>query len=135
MTPSTVTTPGASVDARQRSPRRRRWIWVTLVILLAVVIALAAWVGIRAFLAKGELEAAVPLVDTTRQHIIDGDTQAAEASARVLAGHASEAAALTGDPVWRVAELLPWAGVNLEGMQVIAASVDRVASGAVTPLA
>jgi hypothetical protein len=99
------------------------------------VIGLAAWIGVRGIQAKGELEAAIPLAHETQEAIIAGDTDAATRAASELAERASNAAALTGDPVWRAAEVLPWVGPNLQAMRVIATSVDRVASGAVTPLA
>lgn len=104
-------------------------------VLAIVVIGSAVWIGVRGMLAKGELEAAVPLARTAQQQVIAGDTDGATATADRLSSHAAAAASLTSDPVWRVAEFVPWLGENLEGMRVIAASVDRVASGAVAPLA
>lgn len=102
---------------------------------LALVVASAAWVGVRAYLAKGELEAAVPLASKVQTQVVAQETDAAIATADRLARHAAEAAALTSDPVWRAAEIVPWAGENLRGMRVLAAAADRVASGAVLPLA
>ncbi|WP_169514007.1 DUF4012 domain-containing protein [Agromyces subbeticus] len=52
-----------------------------------------------------------------------------------MAGHAASAAALTSDPIWRGAELVPFVGPNLEVMRVVAASVDLIARDAVVPLA
>ncbi|WP_308796891.1 DUF4012 domain-containing protein [Agromyces silvae] len=94
-----------------------------------------AWVGVRALLAKGELEAAVPLASQAQAEVIAQDVEAAVATADLLAQHSAEAAALTSDPIWRAMEVLPWAGENLRGMRVLAAAADRVAAGAVLPLA
>ncbi|MDR5701484.1 DUF4012 domain-containing protein [Agromyces aerolatus] len=131
-----------SPNARGRSRRiakpasvRRWWIWGSVSVVLALVIGFAAWIGVRGLQAKEELEAAIPLARTTQQAIIDGDTHTATRMASELAEGASRAASLTGDPVWRAAEVLPWAGPNLHAMRVIAASVEHVALGAVTPLA
>lgn len=102
--------------------------------MLVLALGFVAWIGIRSMQAKDELEAAIPLARETQQAIIAGDTDAATRTASDLAERSSHAASLTGDPIWRAAEVLPWAGPNLRAMRVIAASVDHVASGAVTPL-
>lgn len=103
--------------------------------VVALLVAAVAWTATRALLAKGELEAAVPLAETVQRQVVDQEVEAAVATSERLAGHAAEAAALTGDPVWRALEVVPWAGENLRGMRVLAAAADRVASGAVRPLA
>jgi Protein of unknown function (DUF4012) len=115
--------------------RTQHWIWWTVGGLAVVVIGGVVWIGARGMLAKQELEAAVPLARTAQEQVISGDADAARAIATQLSKHAAAAASLTSDPVWRAAEFVPWVGPNLEGMRAIAASVDRVADGAVTPLA
>ena len=116
----------------RRSRRGLRWLIGGLVLVL---IAAIAWVGVRGLLAKQELEAALPFAEAAQRQVVDGESDAAAASAVQLARHAEAAAALTSDPVWRAVEVIPWAGPNLESMRVMAASVDRVAEGAVKPLA
>ncbi|QAY74708.1 DUF4012 domain-containing protein [Agromyces protaetiae] len=139
-----MTAPASDVsrrDARRRArrgPERRRWVrWVLggVGALLLIVIGAALWVGIRGLLAKDHLEQAVPLANATKDAIVAGDTTKAMDVSRELSDHAREAAALTSDPLWRAAEGLPWAGPNLTSMRVVAASVDRIATGAVSPLA
>ncbi|GAA1962115.1 hypothetical protein GCM10009717_31150 [Agromyces allii] len=95
----------------------------------------AAWIGIRGFLAVNELQAAVPLAKAAQKQIVAGDAAAAQRAADELAGHAASAASLTGDPIWRGAEVLPLVGPNLEVVRVVSASVDRIARDAVVPLA
>ncbi len=121
-------------SARRRMHRRRRLRWAATAVAVLLVAAVA-WIAIRGALAKQELEAAVPLARTAQQQVLTGDADAATATARRLAAHAAAAADLTSDPAWKAAELLPWVGANLETLRAIAASVDRVAEGAVTPLA
>ncbi|QEO13665.1 DUF4012 domain-containing protein [Agromyces intestinalis] len=123
-----------SRTARRRKRTRRIITW-SLVGLAALVVFSVAWVGIRALLAKNELEAAVPLARLAQEQILDGDAAAASKTARDLADHAASAAALTGDLIWRVYEAIPGLGPNLEVLRSISASVDRAASGAVLPLA
>lgn len=132
---------GVGARRHRRSSRRRgnrrgdRWVRWGLIGLAVLVVASAAWIGVRGVLAKQELEAAVPLASAAQEQVVAGDAAAATATARELSEHAAAASALTSDPVWRAAEWIPWIGPNLEGMRVIAASVDRVATGAVEPLA
>lgn len=122
-------------NKNRRAKRRRRIVLWSVVGACTLLLLVVAWVGIRAFIAKGELETAVPLAKTTQNQIISGDAAAAQASADELAGHAASAASLTSDPIWRGAEFLPLIGPNLEVMRVVAASVDRIARDAVVPLA
>ena len=126
-------------SSRSRSARRkrrnRRIVWWTVGTLAVVVLLSLGWVGVRAFLAKNELEAAVPLASQAQAQVVAHEVEAAVATSETLADHASRAAALTSDPVWRGMEIIPWAGDNLRGMRVLAAATDRVATGAVLPLA
>lgn len=113
--------------------RRRR----TLLIvggLVLVIVAAVAWIGVRAFLAKGELEAAVPLAQTVREQVVADDPGAAGTTARELAAHARSAADLTSDPIWRAAEVIPWIGPNLAAVRELAGATEDVAVGAITPL-
>lgn len=119
----------------RRRRRTRRIVWWSVGTAAVLLLAAAGWVGVRAVLAKGELESAVPLAGRVQAQVVDQDVDAAVATSGRLARHAAEAAALTSDPVWRAAEFVPWAGENLRGMRVLAAAADRVASGAVLPLA
>jgi hypothetical protein len=121
------------VQGQQR--RRRRILWGTIAAVAVVLAASTAWVATRGLMAKNELEAAVPLASKIQGLVASQDTEAAVGLSRELAAHAQDAAALTGDPVWRAYEVLPWVGDNLRGMRVLAAAADIVASGAVMPLA
>ncbi|MET4157290.1 DUF4012 domain-containing protein [Agromyces sp. PvR057] len=103
--------------------------------MLALLVFAVAWIGIRGFLAVNELQAAVPLAKTAQKQIVAGDVEAAQRAADELAGHAASAASLTGDPIWRGAEVLPLLGPNLEVVRVVSASVDHIARDAVVPLA
>lgn len=102
--------------------------------MLVLLIAAVAWIGVRAFLAKGELEAAVPLAQQVREQVVAGDAAAAGKTARELASHAREAAALTSDPIWRAAEIVPWIGPNLAAVRDLAGATNDVAVGAIAPL-
>jgi hypothetical protein len=103
--------------------------------LLVLVVAASAWVGMRAFLAKGELESAIPLASAVQQQVVTGDGATSIRASTELSRHASRAANLTSDPVWRAFEVIPWVGPNLTAVRESAAVVDEVATRAVLPLA
>lgn len=121
--------------ARKRASRGRKKI-VTLAVLsaVAVVFGLTAWVGVRAVLARGELEAAIPLAMTMQDQVVSGDGGAAKLTGEELGVRASSAASLTSDPVWRAFEALPALGPNLAVVRQLAAIVDSLAEDAVLPL-
>ena len=127
-----------SRSAKRRSRRGTRpqkvVLWAGLV-LVALVAASVAWVGVRGLLAKGELESAVPLASKIQAEIMAGDSEAAGKTAKSLAAHASKAAGLTSDPVWRSFESIPVLGTNVTAVRELAAVVDDVSRGSITPLA
>jgi hypothetical protein len=102
-------------------------------VLLVVVVAVS-WVGIRAVLAKGELEQALPLAGEVQNRLIEGDSQSAATAATRLGEHADTAASLTSDPIWRAFEVLPFAGSNLAVVRQLAETVKMVANDGVLPL-
>ena len=99
-----------------------------------MLVAAGVWVGVRAWLAKGELEAAAPQASVAQKAISAGDVDAAGVAARQLAAHASAAASLTGDPIWGAAEVLPWIGPNLSGVRQLAHGLDEAATDSIVPL-
>lgn len=113
---------------------RRIVLWVVLAIIL-ILIALLAWVGVRALIAKRDLTQAVSLVGTLKSEITGTDTSQAVQTAKTLQQKADDARSLTDDPVWRVAEITPLVGSDLRAVRQIAAVIDTVSTGAVTPLA
>lgn len=110
------------------------WPWIVggAALLLVVV---TAWVGIRGLLAKGELEAALPLASRIQEQILDGDAEGAAASVEALQGHASSARSLTSDVIWRGVEVVPLLGGNLRVVRELTEVVDELATEGVAPLA
>lgn len=123
---------------RQPRPRRRgalsRALWIAVPALLLIVLAGTVWVGARGWLARNELQAAAALPATVEQDLVQGNTMAAQQAARELVKHADRAASLTGDPVWRAAEVLPWVGPNLTAVRESAGVTDSVAVHVLRPL-
>lgn len=101
---------------------------------VALLVAAVAWVGIRGWLAKGELEQAQALISEMKQSASAFDLPAVGAKFDEVKQHSESARALTGDPVWRVFEFIPWVGGNLTVVRELAAvAADTVV--AIEPLA
>lgn len=119
----------------QRVPHRRRWVvLLTAGIVLALLVGCSAWLGSRAWLAKVELEQSVAQADVIQRALLSGDSsKLGEASTR-LSLHANKAAALTSDPIWRVAEIVPGIGGNFTAVRELAHVIQQVSTGVVAPL-
>ncbi|MDJ0324448.1 DUF4012 domain-containing protein [Cryobacterium sp. PH31-AA6] len=126
---------GARRSAKPRKPRlyRRWWFWTA--ILIGVLLVAGTWVGVRGWMAKSDLEAAIPLASTIKTQVLAGDSVAVTASVKSLATHTVHARSYTGDPIWRAAELMPVVGANLEAVRELAEVADDVVTGAAEPLA
>lgn len=129
--------PGLARHTVRKHPSKRRkkrtWPWAVAGVLVALVLA-GAWVGVRGYLAKGELEAAVPLAGRIQQQVIDGDTDGAAATLAKFQEHSASARSLTSDVVWRATEVVPWAGSNLRVVRELTEVVDDLARDGVGPL-
>ncbi|GAA4777279.1 DUF4012 domain-containing protein [Microbacterium gilvum] len=115
-----------SADGADRGRRRRR-IRNGILIAVSVLLLAVVWLGARALIVKSELEAAQRVVN----HIQDGGTL--PVSVPILGEHAAAAAAVSVDPVWRLAEFVPWAGENLRGVRLAAEALDVVTNKIGTP--
>lgn len=115
----------------------RRWRRAGIAVVLGLVVAVlavVAWVGVRGWMAKNELDAAAELTGPLRQAVADRDVAAAAAAIDEVGAHARRAAHLTGDPVWRLSEAIPAIGANLAAVRVVAAQSDAVVRDAIGPL-
>ena len=126
--------PESRRTAARRGARPRIVLWVVLALVLLLILAVA-WVGVRALLAKGHLERAVGDVDTLRSQLTDGDSAAAQKTAKRLEDEAGAARSLTGDPIWGAAQFTPFFGTNLRAVRQVSVVVDDVAQNAVSPVA
>ncbi|WP_285138066.1 DUF4012 domain-containing protein [Microbacterium sp. lyk4-40-TSB-66] len=104
-----------------------------VVCLIAVAgLALTAWIGVRATLAQNHLQQARVAVSAATG-VLD-DPAAATTVFAALGDDTSAARELTGDPVWQLAEALPWVGPQLSAVSDTARAIDG-AVGALGPLA
>ncbi|MEN2739503.1 DUF4012 domain-containing protein [Microbacterium sp. X-17] len=122
-------------EARHRHRSRRgRGLLLAVIVVAALVFLAIAWVGLRGFLAQQELNAAVPDVKAVRSAVATSDTAGAVSAAAELQRHAHAAMSLTSDPVWQLAEGIPWVGGNLSAVSTISRATDSVATDVIKPL-
>lgn len=107
------------------------WAMATFLIL---VIAIAAWVGVRGALAYKHLSALQEVASTQASQLIS-DPATAVAALTEISEDARAAHDLTNDPVWKLAELSPWLGPQLSALATISASANDLLTGSVLPLA
>jgi hypothetical protein len=118
--------PGAP---RPRRRTARRLAFGVLAVLVLLVVA-AGWLAYRGYQAGTALLSAKDVVLDLRGEVGGGDTQQIEAQLPEVQADLATARAATADPVWRVAEHLPWVGANLEAVRVVSWSLDDVVSDA-----
>ncbi|WP_167550817.1 DUF4012 domain-containing protein [Cryobacterium arcticum] len=103
--------------------------------LVVIVVGLVAWVGVRAGLARAELEAAIPLAGDMQRQVVAGEGDAARLTGEKLTERAASAAVLTSDPVWRAFEVVPALGPNLAVVRQLAGAINDLAQDGIAPLA
>ncbi|MFF1877315.1 DUF4012 domain-containing protein [Leifsonia sp. NPDC058230] len=135
----TAPEPSDAVPARppeetRRRTRTRRFVEIGIAVVVLAIVVMTGWVGLRAVMAKDALKDAVPQAQAVQSSLASGDIAAASAAAAELRAHTSEAASLSGDPVWRAAEFIPWVGPNLTAVRVSASAADTVAAKVISPL-
>lgn len=121
-------------DTPPAPARPRRIIGLAALGALVLVLVAVGWIGVRALIAKSDLEAAVPLAAAVQRQVVSGETDRIADTYADLRGHADRAAALTSDPIWRAAEGIPGVGPNLTAVRELADVVDAVAIDALQPL-
>ncbi|NNC11899.1 DUF4012 domain-containing protein [Planctomonas sp. JC2975] len=120
---------------RAKKRARRRIIWMVVAGIVVIVLGCAVWTAVRAWNAKGQLEASLPLIDKVQSQLSAGDASGAKATSAALAQHLHAARDDTSDPVWRAAELIPMLGGNLSAVRQVAGAASDVTDRAIVPLA
>jgi len=123
-----------SIGPAQRRTSRARPFLLGSALLVIALVACAAWVGVRAMLVKDELQALVPVVGELQEAAAARDTARLTELTSTLTQRSDAAAALTSDPLWRAAEVIPVAGANLTAVRVVSAQLKNLNQAAVTPL-
>ena len=117
------------------SPSRagRRFALVAVVVVVVIVLA-AAWVAFRAVQAAGALMDARDVVKSLETGVDERDPDVLANALPQAQDAASRARAASSDPVWKLAEHVPWVGAQLEGVSTVSASLDDVVQDALPPV-
>jgi Protein of unknown function (DUF4012) len=120
---------GANVQ--QKTPIAR---WV-IIGIVALLIAWVAWVGIRGYLAYNSLKTVLTASELAKTDLKHNDLKTALNRLNAVSGEAANAAGLTSDPAWKLAEIVPWAGPNLSAFGHSASVINTIINDGVKPLA
>ncbi|MET1017369.1 MAG: hypothetical protein ABWX76_11160, partial [Leifsonia flava] len=121
--------------ASRRGKRRTRRVWIWALAGLGVLlIAAVAWVGIRGWMAKTELESAQAKISTLKTQALAFDVEKAQKTVTEITDSTAAAASLTSDPVWRAMEAIPLAGPNLHAVRQLASVTNLVMTDVASPL-
>ncbi|MGW6132171.1 DUF4012 domain-containing protein [Cellulomonas sp. NPDC055163] len=123
----------APAPGEDPGPPRRRRLRRALVVLGALVLVLlvaAGWLASRAAQAADGLTEAGAVLADLEGALAGGDVDALADGLPGLQEDTARARAAASDPVWRLAEHVPWAGPNLTAVRTVAVAVDDVATGA-----
>ena len=113
--------------------RRRRTLWASLAFLILLV-ALTAWVGVRAVLARQHLMKARDEVSQLRAQVSAGELDGLAAGLAQIQHEARAAKSLTSDVVWTGLSKLPLLGRTLAASSDLADSVQSLADQTLAPL-
>lgn len=103
-------------------------------LVVLVLVLLAAWVGVRGWLAKDHLETSADLVQRLQVQVERGDTISAQRTLRDLQANTASSVRLTGDVVWRGAGHLPFIGDDLRAVHTVAVTGHTLSLQALPPL-
>ncbi len=92
------------------------------------------WVAVRGIGAANELQAVAANTTELKTAVGARDLEYAEVVADRIADHAAEAADLTGDPIWRGFEFVPFLGPNFSAMREVSEIAESVTADALTPV-
>lgn len=110
---------------RRARPLRRGLLVLAGLVLLAAAAGL--WLAGRGVQAQREMTAARGELAGVRHHLLAGDVAGARRSLAEAQRHTRRAAALTDDPVWRVAVAVPVVGATPDAVRTAASTVDDLA--------
>ena len=134
--PERVHRSGSGSSSRKKRRRRRIFHAVFWPLLALVVIGgglSAWWLGTSALQVRDDLEAARDSVSQFQAAAVERRFAELQPIADDLSASAASAVAPTGNPVWRIAEVVPGAGENLRAVRIIAEGVDEVSREIVQP--
>ncbi len=97
-------------------------------LFLLLLVAAGAWVGVRGLAARRHLAAARAEVPALRSALLSDDRSSVPARLAAVQAETRAAKRLTSDPVWRLAERVPYLGRSLRTSSGLADAVDDLAT-------
>jgi len=107
---------------------------LAVALLLVVLFAAVAWIGLDALHARADLKAAAGQVRVLQSQVAKGDKKAAAVTLTSLQRHAASARASTHGPQWTAGRALPWLGPNIAAVQTVSEVIDGLAKNAMPTL-
>ena len=107
---------------------------LAVALLLVVLFAAVAWIGLDALHARADLKAAAGQVCVLQSQVAKGDKKAAAVTLTSLQRHAASARASTHGPQWTAGRALPWLGPNIAAVQTVSEVIDGLAKNAMPSL-
>lgn len=124
-----------SLTERLRALWARRATKLTVLGLLVLAIAFAAWLGTGAFTAKSSLEEARDSAQQAKEALLKGDTEEASRWAGKAQSQAQSARDAAHSLPWNIAAAVPWLGSPFKTGQQISDVVLGLASDVLRPTA
>lgn len=112
----------------------RKVLGTLLAIVLVVVLAFGAWIGLSAQRAGGLFEQTSNALVALQEHVEAKDYQAAMVSAREAAAYTSEASEELSGVQWDIASRLPALGVDAGVMRSIGSISGKLSNEAIIPV-
>lgn len=103
-------------------------------VILCLFAAVLVWIGLRAVAAKEALEDLAAIAADLPTAAGSGDLDALDALVARLAAQAAVARTVTDDPLWPLAESMPFFGSNFFAVRTIAVQVDALSAEAAAPV-
>lgn len=132
---ATVSTPMRAKLRGRHGSRRRYTVVIGVAAGVLLSVAGVAWLGLKASIISGELNAASELIPSLKLDIAGDDPSGAISTTDQIRSHAAAARDAASDPLWSVAATLPAIGPNFRAVAEVARSADDVANLGLAPLA
>ncbi|MDQ1608023.1 MAG: hypothetical protein QOE16_755 [Microbacteriaceae bacterium] len=103
--------------------------------IIAFLFLVVGWVGVRALNANAAMDKAQSLLETLKTQARSLDVASLGDTSNALSESTQEAVDQTHDPLWQVAEHVPYVGNNLIAVRQMAEAVDSVSHKTIAPIA
>jgi len=129
-TPAAGRHSAASNASHAPRTRRRRWPWITAIVVVLVVAGATAVFAVQALSVRSDLTAAKSQLSSIMTAAKKGDTAAIKASADKVSNLTEHANGTVKSPLWTVFAAIPFVGANVDAVRTVTEATYTVAAGA-----